>query len=805
MIQQLAAPAQCLETHFQNPKWTHRSKLSSLVSKTGSKIARAALFTRQSKGPCWRRIARISDDPTSAATIFIAGHSSFRVFRYFSVLESAVTVAPQETTNRFFTAFIPRAQAKNPPQMRQETEKATMQDISVNSKNVYKCTECGYSCKQPATLKSHMWMHKGLKPFRCTECDYTCTRGSHLKVHLRKHPNLSLFMCNLCSHRDTTWEKILSHGSSLHPTGIDGKFVPRCALCPWWLAIQTGCAHARRRFAGAGGGRWNRCRRQSVRKLHVRNISPSHVSSANRIAWHVSYHSIELSLRYKYRYSILINIDTALGRYLKYRYQPFDTVPIQNIDTLSTIPIPNTEGGSTPVHLHRTTSLKLRFPISPQAECIAVNFRKFAQHNSPWMLRINFDALKTRNPTLNQWCQPTRFYAEEATLKYYYFISLTRAVGLHSSNNFAKQNQCTVRTISSTKVQRMGKISSAVFLSISFPISLLSSSPTPTSPFRPKTAPGSRSQARGRVIRENWNLKYSACFVLCPLQSNVTVPHTVSIMSRSVLAPSNRLIVNRANHDRSNHASQHTVQPTPSPTKIGVCVKPLHFNYNQTLQLIEFIELNSLLGMDHITFYNDSISSTNDCILRHYMREGRVTVLPWKLDMVSQREIRTEGLFAALNDCLYRSMYDFGYVALIDLDEIVMPKHNDTIQQFIDWMGTRLNTKSTGSYSFQNGFFYLQWPDDLMLSDDPFESSLTSLRKTRRRAKLHPHKQRSKYICRPEFVIEAGNHFVWEFVPGHGTLNVPADAAILNHYRVCEFGGDDCVKTASVIDRTAFR
>ena len=63
---------------------------------------------------------------------------------------------------------------------------------------------------------------------------------------------------------------------------------------------------------------------------------------------------------------------------------------------------------------------------------------------------------------------------------------------------------------------------------------------------------------------------------------------------------------------------------------------------------------------------------------------GKVTVLPWKLDMVSQREIRTEGLFAALNDCLYRSMYDFGYIALIDLDEIVMPKHNDTIQQFIE-------------------------------------------------------------------------------------------------------------------------
>lgn len=53
-----------------------------------------------------------------------------------------------------------------------------------------------------------------------------------------------------------------------------------------------------------------------------------------------------------------------------------------------------------------------------------------------------------------------------------------------------------------------------------------------------------------------------------------------------------------------------------------------------------------------------------------------------------------------------------------------------------------------------------------------------------RRAKLHPQKQRSKYICKPEAVVEAGNHFVWEFIPGRGSLNVPADAGILHHYRV---------------------
>lgn len=49
-------------------------------------------------------------------------------------------------------------------------------------------------------------------------------------------------------------------------------------------------------------------------------------------------------------------------------------------------------------------------------------------------------------------------------------------------------------------------------------------------------------------------------------------------------------------------------------------------------------------------------------------------MLPWQLDLISQKEIRTEGLFAALNDCLYRSMYRFQYAAMVDFDEVIVPK-----------------------------------------------------------------------------------------------------------------------------------
>ena len=73
---------------------------------------------------------------------------------------------------------------------------------------------------------------------------------------------------------------------------------------------------------------------------------------------------------------------------------------------------------------------------------------------------------------------------------------------------------------------------------------------------------------------------------------------------------------------------------------IGACVKPLHFTYNKSLELVQFIELNRMLGVTHFTLYNDTVSQEVDCLLHHYQAKGLVQVLPWKLDLSSQKEIR---------------------------------------------------------------------------------------------------------------------------------------------------------------------
>lgn len=353
--------------------------------------------------------------------------------------------------------------------------------------------------------------------------------------------------------------------------------------------------------------------------------------------------------------------------------------------------------------------------------------------------------------------------------------------------------------------------------------------------------------ARVKIIRENWNLKYSACFVLCPLkdQDKRLAPIAVSVVAKLRMPPKNLLVVQKTDHDPSleplfnnsvanaftnetnlfawNENKNTKEFQSSIPDRIGMCIKPLHFNYDQALYLLEFLELNSILGVSHVTFYNHTVGPKVACLLNKYMDGTRdrilrsaipefvqpmtISLLPWSLKMESQKEIRTEGLFAALNDCLYRSIYSYSHVLFVDLDEFVIPRANRTLNELIKWLSRPIHRQSTGAFSFQNAFFYLQFPDDKLTMDsqDPLNRALLTQRKTQRRKKLHPHKQRSKYIARPSQVIEAGNHFVWEFMPGKGHMNVPASVGILHHYRVCEFGGEDCIKAASVQDRTAHK
>ena len=238
----------------------------------------------------------------------------------------------------------------------------------------------------------------------------------------------------------------------------------------------------------------------------------------------------------------------------------------------------------------------------------------------------------------------------------------------------------------------------------------------------------SQVPAQIKAIREHWNLRYSAVFFLCSLKS---LPAAVSPQFVSISTSQNpaglpdydlpRATATRAEFNASygHWAESPTgnllpiVHPPDRPDAIRqheltVCVKPLHYNFSRIDQLVEFVEFHRLLGVTHFTFYNHSIGAQVDCVLRRYIDEGLVDVLPWhKLDVTSQKEIRTEGIFASLNDCLYRHMYDSAHLLMIDLDELIVPRTTSpsTLTQLLASAvnSTSTGTKHIGAFYFRNG------------------------------------------------------------------------------------------------------
>ena len=119
-----------------------------------------------------------------------------------------------------------------------------------------------------------------------------------------------------------------------------------------------------------------------------------------------------------------------------------------------------------------------------------------------------------------------------------------------------------------------------------------------------------------------------------------------------------------------------------------------------------------------------------------------------------------------------------------DLDEYLIPHAHDNLTALLD----ELNKPNLASFSFQNAFFYLYWPDDTAASapasaPPPAPPQLVTLHKTRRLARLHRHGSRSKYIVKPENVVECGNHNIWLYRLGKRQLKVNETLGLSHHYR----------------------
>ena len=69
-----------------------------------------------------------------------------------------------------------------------------------------------------------------------------------------------------------------------------------------------------------------------------------------------------------------------------------------------------------------------------------------------------------------------------------------------------------------------------------------------------------------------------------------------------------------------------------------------------------------LQGASHFIFYNHTVGPDVQLILAHYKKLGLATLLTWNLPLASQKEIRTEAIFTAINDCNMRAAWQYEYL-----------------------------------------------------------------------------------------------------------------------------------------------
>ena len=231
-----------------------------------------------------------------------------------------------------------------------------------------------------------------------------------------------------------------------------------------------------------------------------------------------------------------------------------------------------------------------------------------------------------------------------------------------------------------------------------------------------------------------------------------------------------------------------------------ICVPHIH-TYSNFKELIEWIELTMLLGVEYFTFYKVSMSKRMEQTLSYYSKRGLVEVLPWQMPKDLSKDMHYHGQLADINDCLYRNRNSTKYLAFNDLDEYIIPRGKDTTT----WADMMPNLKPRDSFSFRGTFFWREWAAKPTTSEDDYTDNLLTMSVLKHANRTFNNGVRSKLMICPEKVEMMKIHDVGEMVSGENEISngVDINIGLLHHYR--SRGGYEQIVEGPVEDNTMLK
>lgn len=159
----------------------------------------------------------------------------------------------------------------------------------------------------------------------------------------------------------------------------------------------------------------------------------------------------------------------------------------------------------------------------------------------------------------------------------------------------------------------------------------------------------------------------------CPLTESLYRPSVVSVVTQPCDDPTNAFYI----------------EPIEIPRKyernFTICVKDMNFDYDISQSLVEWIEINKILGVEKIDVYIDNIVKKSENVLMHYQNQGYVRLFNVPIKYKPEWDLwqRRKYHVITYNDCLYRNLRESEFVIPLDVDEVIMPKTAENLSELV--------------------------------------------------------------------------------------------------------------------------
>ena len=216
--------------------------------------------------------------------------------------------------------------------------------------------------------------------------------------------------------------------------------------------------------------------------------------------------------------------------------------------------------------------------------------------------------------------------------------------------------------------------------------------------------------------------------------------------------------------------------------RFGVCLHQPVFNITDPQVLVDWIAIHISLGVEIVFVYLEKKFISEDITnpLNSFVKSGILELIDWSIGI----DTYNYGQTAVINDCIYRSLHRVEYLAMYDIDEILVPRKHMTWSGMIQEIKETTDIDQYASLSFSNYY----WHDNrVAIKIDNFTRCDKMklpiyLKRTEEIKTTRPYPP--KLIVRPSVVHSCSVHYILNWSDSvFKQYSVNEKIATIHHYR----------------------